>query len=1408
MKVVSWNCRGMGNKVKEEAVRSLIRIETPDILLIQETKMEGKDFLQVSKKFWKKGGGLAVSARGASGGLGSLWNNSKYSLITQILNDHWLYLKLQLLDTKEVISLFNVYALVNAGEKKACWDSIRNLAETENVENVIIAGDLNLTLLLSEKRGGNIVRSPAREWVEDLMQEWDLLDIKPSNGKYTWSNKRIGPGHIAARLDRFLVQSSFLLLGLEASMHILPCSVSDHKPIKLEFLAQQNLGPIPFRFSPLWVKEPDFMKKVKESWREPVKGSPFFIWEEKLRRVKVVLKSWAKTLPNPASERKQAQASLELHQLQTESAEITKEILDREAELQQKYHKACLSEEEYWRQKSRSIWLKAGDRNTSFFHKQAQARRNFNSISEIKEDATIHKDFISIKRATSSHFKNLYNEEGERAQNSKFLDVVPSKITNRMNQILEAKVTKEEIKAALFAMEPDKTPGPDGFTARFLQNCWQIVEKDLHKLVLKSQACQKIGGSTNSAFLALIPKEKGANAFNRFRPISLCNIGYKLITKVIANRLKSFLPSIIPENQGGFVHGRQIGDNFILVQEAINSSLLRKEKGMVVKLDLANAFDRVRHSFLFDVLHKFGFGINFINWIRACISEPWIAPLVNGRATDFFKASRGLRQGCPLSPLLFVLQAYVLSFYLEKKQLDQEIMGLNIARGVKNINHALFADDSLLLGATNLLSASRFKGVLDDYCDATGSILNKGKCHIYCWNVPVSTLNAISRCLGFAASSNWSSFKYLGLPIFQKAAFSRDWLPLLENFKLKIQAWGFSWLNHAGKTMLIKVVLSSLPIFQFSVMLAPICILKKMEDYIRKFFWKGGKQNEKRIPLVSWDKVTKPLLEGGLNFKDLSIQNVAMGAKQIWRIIAPKPGWAQTVLWKKYFRGQRKRCLDNPLPKAGSHLLKLCAKATPLINLHAYWIPGNGKLINIWEDNIMNTPPLAEISSLHVLRDWMVNVGFITLWDISCWEDCNWIGWKKLQVPLGLKQDCDTFFTHLKGMAPIHARRQDKRGWGSQSGSYTVALGYAKLLEQPHVPPNPATWKGLWGHKTIPKIDFFCWLMCHNRILTGDRLKKRGLQGPSRCIMCLENEENLCHLMLECNFAQEIWNEALGPWRNALICPTSIADLFATWLSNYPGVLPKNESFKVAWLSLPKIICWQIWLERNKRIFRVQVQEAKLVSIKIKNQLKESLGDQLEETNLSQQDIEWGERLGLQFAQAARQSKPSKEWQIRLKEKDFSAWLNNHSKHTLLFDGAAKGNPGKAGAGGVIKNPVGRIEHSFAWGLGHNTSIQAEALALFQGLKQVKDLGIKEVNVIGDSQSIIKVIVDNSAPKDFRLARLATRIKSLTKSFQSINFFHVLRENNKDADAEANKAALLSAGTLLRDRDEDWDPIP
>lgn len=158
MNVIFWNCRGLGSKGKEEAMRNLIMTENPDLVLIQETKMEEKEFLHSSKKFWNKGGTKAISARGASGGLGTLWNAAKLKLMAEKQNTHWLLTKFQHQDSKEIFTLFNVYAPINSGEKKFCWDSLRDMAEEEELENIIIAGDLNITLSQGEKRGGCIVR--------------------------------------------------------------------------------------------------------------------------------------------------------------------------------------------------------------------------------------------------------------------------------------------------------------------------------------------------------------------------------------------------------------------------------------------------------------------------------------------------------------------------------------------------------------------------------------------------------------------------------------------------------------------------------------------------------------------------------------------------------------------------------------------------------------------------------------------------------------------------------------------------------------------------------------------------------------------------------------------------------------------------------------------------------------------------------------------------------------------------------------------------------------------------------------------------------------------------------------------------------------------------------------------------
>jgi hypothetical protein len=151
-----------------------------------------------------------------------------------------------------------------------------------------------------------------------------------------------------------------------------------------------------------------------------------------------------------------------------------------------------------------------------------------------------------------------------------------------------------------------------------------------------SHKSYRLGGSTNSSFLALIPKETNPASFSHFRPISLCNSSCKIMTKLLATQIKKVLPKIISSNQGGFMQNRKIVDIIVLAQEAIHSSITSKNEGMVIKLDMVNSFNQFCHSFLFMVMKKFSFNTSFIRMVDACIGKSWIAPLVNGRPTFFF----------------------------------------------------------------------------------------------------------------------------------------------------------------------------------------------------------------------------------------------------------------------------------------------------------------------------------------------------------------------------------------------------------------------------------------------------------------------------------------------------------------------------------------------------------------------------------------------------------------------------------------------------------------------------------------------------------------------------------------------------------------------------------------------------
>lgn len=281
-------------------------------------------------------------------------------------------------------------------------------------------------------------------------------------------------------------------------------------------------------------------------------------------------------------------------------------------------------------------------------------------------------------------------------------------------------------------MQPYIAPGPDGSQPVFYQRFWDLVKPNVVGIVKEVLEGRDFPLGLNNAFLVLIPKVDVPQGAKQFRPIGLCNIVYKLVTKVIVNRLKPVLPTLISPTECSFVPNRQITDNVIIVQEMLHT--MRNKKGkvgyMAVKIDFEKAYDRLRWSFICESLMELRIPQNLVEVVKQCINSVKLQILWNGEPLKEFSPSRGIRQGDPLFPYLYVICMERLTHLIDREVSLGSWKPARASRDGPPISNLAFADDLILFGEA-IDQAKVMMDCLNLFCGASGSKVNIDKSGIY-----------------------------------------------------------------------------------------------------------------------------------------------------------------------------------------------------------------------------------------------------------------------------------------------------------------------------------------------------------------------------------------------------------------------------------------------------------------------------------------------------------------------------------------------------------------------------------------------------------------------------------------------------------------------------------------------------
>ncbi|GJV79890.1 RNA-directed DNA polymerase, eukaryota [Tanacetum coccineum] len=862
-----------------------------------------------------------------------------------------------------------------------------------------------------------------------------------------------------------------------------------------------DFGPTPFRFYHSWLELPGFDDLVSKSWN-------------------------SFTLDDSNGLSKDLKSKLCDIDKVLDQGGVTDDILLSRLEVLKQLHDVQSSNNRDIMQKAKIRWAIEGDENSKYFHAIINKKRANLSVKGIMVDGDWIVEPDLVKQEFRRHFTDRFQDPGSRRGSLNF--PFPNRLNNDQILELESPISNEDIRTAVWGCGVDKSPGPDGFTFEFFRKYWTVVGPDFCIAVKWFFDHGDFAIGCNSSFVALIPKVLDPKVVSDYRPISLIGSLYKVVTKILASRLSLVISDLISDVQTAFLPNRQILDGPFIINEILARCKLKKQQAMIFKVDFAKAYDSVRWDYLDDVLISFGFGPKWRSWIRGSLSSGKASILVNGSPTTEFHLYRGLKQGDPLAPFLFLLimESLHLSF--------SRAVEAGIFKGYKidpstTLSHLFYADDAVFIGEWSHSNLKGIMNILRCFSLLSGMSINIQKSHLLGVGIPDNCVAEAAKSIGFMSSK-------------------KAWDETINKMKKRLSRWKLNTLSVGGRLTLLKSVLGSTPIYNMSIFKVPKSVLNYMESLRRNFF-NGFQEGDRKIAWGKWSKVLASKKFGGLRVSSFFALNRALLFKWVWRYLSH-----DNSLWSR---------IISALHGLNGHVLSAAFNST--------WSSHN-RSTSFWKDLWIG--------------DNLLKLSFPRLFALEENKDISVADKMNTSISSSFRrhvrggvesQQLDQLSLLLDTV--ILSNMDDRWFWDLNGDGVFQVKDVRSMLDEAFLPKMevPTRWI-----KSIPiKVNVFAWKLYLDRLPTRSNLSRRNVSLPSlACPLCDHVLEDSSHLFFGCSVAKDI-QKLICRWWNLDVHPY---ESYEDWLSWFKSIRLGSKTkevlegvFYVSW--------WSLWNFRNQFLF-------------------------------------------------------------------------------------------------------------------------------------------------------------------------------------------------------------------------------